>query len=242
MHALIRRGVSREALAWSYRLLGAAVIAMAAQEFAAGHLGVHAGELYGRRPASASLLPAGGMIALWLIQGGAGLALIAGWKRNAAVRIAAFATFAALTQHYFNQKMFLALTLAALSIEPPDSEEPGLALRAVRLQLLILYAASAAFKLRDGFASGDSLAAALEQLRDRGLTPWIVLPLAAAPFLSKLAIAAELALPVALLRAPRLGVAGVLLLHLGFAACLPGLWPFTLAACAAALLFLPPFR
>lgn len=238
----LNRGVSRAALDWSFRLLGAAVIVMAAQEFLAGHLGVHAGELYGRRPAFLPLLPAAGMIALWLVQALAGLALMSGRYRKTALRIAAGAIFLALTQSYFNQKMFLAITLLALSIEPPDSEEAGPSIQSVRAQLLLLYIASAAFKLRDGFGSGASLAAALEQIGDRGLTPWIALPLAAAPLLSKLAIAAELALPVALLRAPRAGVAGVVLLHLGFALCLPGLWPFTLTACAAALLFLPPFR
>lgn len=235
-------GVSRGALDWSYRLLGAAAVVMAAQEYAAGHLGVHAGELYGRRPAFLPLLPAAGMIALWLLQAGAGFVLISGRKREGAARLAALVTFSALTQHYFNQKMFLALTLASFAIEPPDSGKAGPAVKAVRAQLILLYIASAAFKLRDGFGSGESLSAALEQLADRGLTPWIVVPLAAAPLLSKLAIAAELALPVALLRAPRGGVAGVFLLHLGFALCLPGLWPFTLTACAAALLFLPPFR
>jgi len=234
--------VSRGARDWSFRLLGAAVIVMAAQEYLAGHLGVHTGELYGRRPGFLPLLPAAAMIALWLVQAGAGLALIAGWKRNAAVRVAALATVAALTQHYFNQKMFLVLTLAAFAIDPPDSEEAGPSTGAVRGQLLLLYIASVAFKLRDGFASGDSLAATLEQLGDRGLSPWIVLPLAAAPVMSKLALVAEAALPFALLRYPRFGVAGVVLLHLGLALCLPGIWPYTLTACAAALLFLPPFR
>lgn len=238
----LNRGVSRGALEWSYRLLGAATSAMAIQELAAGHLGVNAGELYGRRPSFFPLLPAGAMIALWLAQAGAGLALIAGWNRSAAVRFAACAVLLALTQSWFNQKMFLALTLLALSIEPPDSEEAGYSVRTARLQLLLLYLASAAFKLRDGFGSGESLMAALEQIRERGLTPWIVLPVAAAPLLSKLALAAEAALPFALLRSPRLGVAGVVALHLGFAACLPGIWPYTLTACAAALLFLPPLR
>lgn len=217
------------AVNWPDRLLGAAVVVMAAQEYLSGHLGVHAEVLYGRRPGFLPLLPAGLMVALWLIQAAAGFAMIAGWKRDAAVRAAAVATFAALTQHYFNQKMFLALTLTAFALEP----------RAARAQLVLLYIASAAFKLRDGFGSGESLAAALEQLADRGLTPWIALPLAAAPILSKLAIAAELSIPVALLKAPRAGVAAAVALHLGFALCLPGIWPFTLAASAAALLFLP---
>ncbi|MDO8756594.1 MAG: hypothetical protein Q7J64_01160 [Elusimicrobiota bacterium] len=238
----LARPVSRAALEWSFRLLGAAVIVMAAQEYRAGHLGVHAGELYGRRPAFLPLLPAAGMICLWLVQALAGLALMTARYRTTTLRIAAAVVFFALTQSYFNQKMFLALTLLALSIEPPNSKEAGPSIQAVRAQLLLLYIASAAFKLRDGFGSGESLSAALEQLADRGLTPWVILPLAAAPLLSKLAIAAELALPVALLRVPRLGVAGVVALHFGFAVCLPGIWPYTLTACAAALLFRPPFR
>ncbi len=66
------------AVNWPDRLLGAAVVVMAAQEYLAGHLGVHAGELYGRRPGFLPLLPAGVMIALWLIQAAAGFAMLSG--------------------------------------------------------------------------------------------------------------------------------------------------------------------
>lgn len=257
MPAVTRRGVSPAALEWSYRLLGAAAVAMAAQEAASGHLGVHAGTLYGRRPEFLPLLPAAAAVALWLAQAGAGFALLTGWKRRAAVRLAAAAMLAGLTQSFFNQKMFLALTLLALAIDPPDprapalASEPGPAVRAARLQLVLLYLASAAFKLRDGFGSGASLTAALEQVRDRGLAPLIPaaatlalmasLP-AAVKALSWLTLAVEAALPLALIRRPSWGVAGAAALHLAFAACLPGLWPFTLTACAGALLFLPPER
>ncbi len=218
---------------WSYRLLGLAVAAMALQEAEAGHLGVNAGLLYGRRAGFLPLLPVAGMIALWLIQIAAGAALAAGWKRRIALSVAAAAAFASLTQSYFNQKMFLALTLLALALESPEL---------AKNQLLLLYAATFAFKLRDGFWSGASLTATLEQVRDRELTTWLTLPLAAAPLASKLALAAEAAVPLALWKKPRWGAAGAFVLHLGFAACLPGLWPFTLTVWAVALLFLPPFR
>jgi hypothetical protein len=230
---LTRRGVSPAALAWSYRLLGIAVAAMALQEAEAGHLGVNAGALYGRRSGFLPLLPVAAMAALWLIQIAAGAAVALGWRRNAALRVAAAAVALGLTQSYFNQKMFLLLLLTSLALE---------SMQAARAQLLLLYLASAAFKLRDGFGSGASLTALLEQVRDRGLAPWIVLPLAAAPALSKLALAGEALLPLALWKRPRAGVAAAVAMHLSFALFLPGLWPFTLTACAAALLFLPPLR
>jgi hypothetical protein len=257
VRALIGRGVPGPAVAWSYRLLGAALAALALQEFLAGHLGVHAGELYGRRPDFLPLLPSAAMIALWLLQIGAGLALATGWRRRGALRVAVAAAALSLTQSYFNQKMFLTLTLAALAIDPPDPEDPALAsdpgpaVRAARLQLLLLYLASAAFKLRDGFASGASLTAALEQVYERGLdaavpAAGLLSLLAAVSFAAKAlscsTLAAEAVLPFLLLRRPLAGVRLAFGLHLAFALCLPGLWPFTLTACAVALLFLPPFR
>ena len=222
------------ALTWPYRLLGLAVAAMALQEAEAGHLGVQAGALYGRRPGFLPLLPAAAMIALWLLQIAAGASIALGYKRSWAMRAAAAATLISLTQSFFNQKLFLLLTLAAVELDP--------SLDAARAQLILLYVASAAFKLRDGFGSGASLAALLEQVRDRGLAPWIAVPLAAAPLLSKLALAGEALLPIALWKTPRAGVAAACAMHVAFALCLPGLWPFTLTACACALLFLPPLR
>lgn len=215
---------------WAYRLLGLASAAMALQEAESGHLGVNAGLLFGRRPAFLPLLPVAVMILVWLVQIGAGAAVAANYRRRVALVIAATATAVSLTQGWFNQKIFLGLTLFALAL---DSEELA------RRQLLLLYIASVLYKLRDGFWTGASLTAALTQIQDRGMSPWIVLPVACAPLLSKLALAGEALAPAALSKRPRLGVAGVVVLHLGFAACLPGLWPFTLTCAAAALLFLP---
>jgi hypothetical protein len=179
------------------------------------------------------LLPPWAVAAIWLLMIAAGAALALGWRRKLAVRAAAAAVALSLTQAYFNQKMFLLLMLVAGALESAQ---------AARHQLLLLYIASAVFKLRDGFASGASLTALLEQIQARSLAPIVALPLALAPLASKLALAAEAALPVALWKKPRAGVAGVFALHLGFALCIPGIWPYTLSCWAAALLFLPAKR
>lgn len=230
---------------------------MALQEAACGHLAVHSGELYGRRPHVLPLLPPAAAAALWALQAAAGAALAFGARRPLAARVAAAAVLVGLTQTYFNQKMFLFLTLAALSLRAPGAgdagpgRDPGPGVAAARAQLLLLYAASAAFKLRDGFWDGSSLRATLEQLAQRGLSgavpselllgllaavPW------AAALLSSAALAAEAALPALLPARPRTGAALVFLLHAAFALCLPGLWPFSLACAAGALLFVPPAR
>ncbi len=218
---------------WAHRLLGVALAALALQEAAAGHLGVNAGVLYGRRPHVLPLLPPLAMVLLWLAQIAAGALVALGLKRRAALRAAAALCGLGLTQAYFNQGMFLFLSLLALALDSVPS---------ARAQLLLLYAASAAFKLRDGFWTGDSLAALLAQVRDRGLEPLVSLPLSAAPLLSRLALGAEIVLPLALLRRPREAVAGAIALHAALALGLPGLWPFTLACSGAALLFIRPRR
>lgn len=220
-------------VSWTDRLLGLACAAMALQEAQSGHLGVAAGVLYGRRPEFLPLLPPWADAALWLIMIAAGAALCLGWRRKTALWVAVAAVGLSLTQAYFNQKMFLLLTLTALALESPET---------ARAQLLLLYIASAAFKLRDGFASGASLSALLEQCNNRGLTPTVALPLALAPLASKFALVAEALIPVALWKKPKAGVAAAILLHLGFALCIPGLWPFTFTCAASALLFLPSKR
>jgi len=95
----------------------------------------------------------------------------------------------------------------------------------VRAQLVIVYAFSALNKLTHGFASGDSLANLLR------------LSSPSARVLSGAVIAAELALPIVLLRFPRVGLAGVVMLHLGFGLLVPGVWSFALAMIAMATLF-----
>ncbi|UPT75689.1 MAG: hypothetical protein M0D55_08470 [Elusimicrobiota bacterium] len=226
----LTRPVSPDALEWAHRLLGVALAALALQQAMGGHLGVHAGALYGRRPAFLPLLPPLAAGALWLAQILAGGAVALGLRRRWTVPAAAALALAGLSQAYFNQGMFLFLTLTALALE---------SVAAARAQLLLLYIASAAFKLRDGFWTGDSLEALLVQVSERGLGPILTLEPAWAPALSKAALLGELALPALLLLTPAAGVAAAAALHLGFALALPGLWPFTATALAAALLFLP---
>lgn len=227
----LTRPVKPWALECAYVTLGLALAALALQEALAGHLGVSAGALYGRRPAVLPLLPPLAMGILWLGQIAAGGLIALGVKRRPALWAAAAFAGLGLTQAYFNQAMFLFLTVLALALD---------SVPAARAQLLILYAASAAFKLRDGFWTGDSLRVLLEQVRDRGLSPLVELPASAARPLSVAALLLEIALPFALLRCPPEAVAAAIVLHAAFALGLPGIWPFTLTCAAAALLFLTP--
>lgn len=227
----LNRPVSPWALECSYLLLGLALAALALQEALAGHLGVSAGALYGRRPAFLPLLPPLFMGCLWLGQIATGGMIALGLKRKQALRAAAVLCGLGLTQAYFNQAMFLFLTTLALALE---------SVPAARAQLLLLYIASAAFKLRDGFWTGESLRVLLEQVRDRGMSPLVDLPVSAARPLSVAALLLELALPFALLRYPPEAVAAAIVLHAAFALGLPALWPFTLTCAAAALLYISP--
>jgi hypothetical protein len=150
--------------------------------------------------------------------------------------------------------MLLTLTFLALALDPPDPRADGFAsaprpeLALAGGQLLLLYLASAAFKLRSGFCAGDSLVSLFSGLRDRGLSgslsaadmiAWLSATPGRAPALSIAVVAAEASLPFLLYFRPLWGLAGVVALHLSFSLWMPALWPFTLTATALALLFLP---
>ena len=121
------------------------------------------------------------------------------------------------------------LTLAPLDVTSPTFEErdhPALGL--VRAQLAIVYVFTAVNKLAHGFAGGQTLSNLLGT----------ALPQGAARALSVGVLVAELALPLVLLRWPRAGLAGVIAMHVAFAALLPGVASFGLAMVAMAVLFL----
>ena len=226
----------RRSVAWFFRLYGIALVVDVAAELTAGVWGVHTGALYPWRHLGViPLYPARGLALEWALRGIAGL-LLAGCPGrprvvSLAVRVLVPVLFVALLERYSNHGVLLLLIALFLSIQPPDlsrpsfDEEPHPALGLVRAQLVIVYAFSALNKLTHGFASGDSLA---------NLLPC---SLPSARVLSWGVIAAELALPIVLLRLPRAGLVGVVLLHLGFALLVPGVWSFALAMIAMAALF-----
>jgi hypothetical protein len=224
------------AVAWFLRLYGIALVVDVATEMQAGVWGVHTGALYPwRHLGIIPLYPARGLAIELGLRGVAGLLLAAcpGRPRLVAlaVRVLVPVLFVALLERYSNHGVLLLLIALFLSIKPPDLTRPAFdeethpALGLVRAQLVIVYAFSALNKLTHGFASGDSL------------TNLLSLAPQSARFLSWGAIAAELALPILLLRFPRVGLAGVIVLHLGFALLVPGVWSFALAMIAMATLF-----
>jgi hypothetical protein len=240
------------AVKWSYRLLGAALTGLAVQEMANGHLRGHAGELWLRHLAFIPLLPPPVAVLLWILQIACGAAIALGLLRRHAVRVSAAILCVSLTQCWFNQKMLLALTFLALALDPPEPDRTDFEAAAnpvlglVQAQLLLVYAASVAYKLRDGFQHGEPLLAVFTQLSARGLhglgpTATLGAWLAASPthtsWLSIAVLTAEATVPLLLVVRPRAGFYGVVVLHSAMALLMPGLWPFSATMAGAAALY-----
>jgi hypothetical protein len=224
------------AVAWFLRLYGIALVLDVAAEVRAGVWHVHTSQLYPwRHVGIVPLYPAYGLAIEWALRAFAGGALVLGARRpravGVAVRVAALVLFVAVLERYSNHGVLLCLVAFYLSIAPPDLTRPSFAqdahpaLGLVRAQLVIVYLFSGLNKLTHGFGRGDSLANLLALRPDT------------ARVLSWAVIAAELALPAVLLRWPRAGVTGVVLMHVVFALLVPGVWSFAIAMIAMAVLF-----
>jgi|CXWL01.1.fsa_nt_gi hypothetical protein len=225
----------RRSVLWFRRLFGAALIANVATEVTAGVWRVHTGELYPWRHLPVfPLWPTWALALEWTVTASAGVALLLGVRTAIAARVAAIVTLASVIERYSNHGALLFLVSLYVSFAPPDLDAPSFEATAhpnlglVRAQLVIVYVFSALNKIAHGFASGQSLVNLL------GYSPGL------AKAASLAVIAVELALPVVLLRSPRIGILGVVVLHLAFAATMPGLWSFALTMIAMAVLFLPP--
>ncbi|HSO35934.1 MAG TPA: hypothetical protein VLT33_25580 [Labilithrix sp.] len=223
-------------VAWFLRLYGLALVVDVATELRSGVWGVHTGALYPWRHLEIlPLYPARGLAIEWALRAAAGLALALGARHlravTLAVRVLVPVLFVAVLERYSNHGVLLFLIALYLSLAPPDLARPGFddaphpALGLVRAQLVIVYVFSALNKLTHGFGHGDSLANLL------GLAP------GPARLLSWAVIAAELLLPALCYRRPRLGLAGVAVMHAGFALLVPGVWSFGLTMVAMATLF-----
>jgi hypothetical protein len=223
------RSVDRRAVTWSLRLFGAALLAEVAFEAWAGVWDVHAGRLYPwRHLPILPLYPTWALAIEWSVEALAGIALLANAKVSIALRAAAIVTLVAVLERYSNHGALLFLVALFYAMAPPSSEtdeQPTLGL--LRAQLVIVYGASALNKIAHGFLSGRSLENLL------GFSHGVAQALAIAT------VVAELGLPVLLWWRPRLGLVGVIALHLGFAVFLSGLASFGLAMTALAVLFVP---
>ena len=230
------------AVTWFLRVYGAALTVDVATELSAGVWHVHSGRFYPwRNLGIVPLYPPSVLAIEWALRAAAGLMLLVGARHtkvaSAAVGLAALVLFVAVLERYSNHGVLLFLiafflTLAPLDVTSSsfgDREHPALGL--VRAQLAVVYVFSAVNKIAHGFASGHSLS----NLLGGALTPG-----PAAKGLSLLVIATELALPLVLLRWPRAGLAGVVAMHVAFAALLPGVTSFGLAMIAMAVLFAAP--
>lgn len=230
------------AVGWFLRTFGLALVVDVLTEVASGVWHVHTGRFYPwRHLGIVPLYPAGVLAVEWALRVAAGLALVAGATRpravTLAVRVAALVSFVAVLERYSNHGVLLFLIAFFLTLAPPDVTAPSFAgvghpaLGLVRAQLVIVYVFSALNKLAHGFFDGRSLANLLGASLGGPLAP------GSARALSWLVVATELAIPVLLFRAPRVGIALVLAMHVTFAALVPGVASFGLAMLAMALLF-----
>ena len=216
-------------------LYGAALLTEVATDAWSGSLDVHRGVLYPWRWIRVvPLWPPWVLVVVWALLAASGLALVVGRLRPVATRLAALLTFAWVVTRFSNHGALLFLVALFLALAPPSPESPDFEqiaqpnLGLVRAELAIVYVFTALNKLAHGFQGGTSL---------ENLLGW---RLEVTRPLSILVVVAELALPILLVLAPRLGIAGVLALHLGFVLAMPGLWSFALTMLAMSCLFLPP--
>jgi hypothetical protein len=209
---------------------------------------IHSGELFPwRHLPGVPLYSTRWLLMEWMASLAAGLAMVLGLRLPLAVGVALLATIAGLSQRSSNQQSLMLIVLVFLALNPCGSGfsdprcSPNITL--VKSQLAIVYVFSALNKVLGGFLDGSALrsslldsawlqAAVLEagSAFDRGLVT----------ALSRGVVLTEFALPVLLLKWPRLGVTVVALLHVGFAVVMPGVLPFGLLMLAMSLLFLGP--
>jgi hypothetical protein len=229
-----------------YLVLGAALIARVGVDAVRGVWRIHSGELFPwRHLPGVPLYSTRWLLVEWMVSLAAGLAMVLGLRLRLAVGVALLASIAGLSQRSSNQQSLMLIVLAFLALDPSGSgfsdprRSPNISL--VKSQLAIVYVFSALEKVLGGFLDGSALRNSMTD------SPWLHGPLLEAAFdgglltaLSCGLVLTEFALPVLLLRWPRLGVTAVALLHLAFAVVMPGVLPFGLLMLAMSLLFLGP--
>lgn len=219
---------SPRAVAGLYRFLGLSLIARVLTDAQAGVWRVHTGELFPWRHLPIVPLYPPLVLALeWLVLLGSGALLVALRWQKLALRLALLGTLMALSQRYANQMALTLIILLFCNLQPVRVEHAALGphpqLGLVRLQLLVVYFFSALHKLQAGFWEGQALVNLLH------VSPVV------GQLLAFVTLLAELGLPaVFLLGWRKLGLLGVMGLHVGFMLALPGLLPFTLTLVALA--------
>jgi hypothetical protein len=211
------------------RLVGLSLIVLGVEDVIDGWWQVHEGASFPwRHLPVVPLYGTTGLIIEWAALAAAGACLLVGVARRPALWLGFAAVLAGLTQRYGNGRALTLLVLFYLVLAPPDPADPAAARQAnvklVEWQLVIVYAFSVLNKLKQGFWDGQALVA-------------LGVPPRYAPALAVATLACEVAVPLLLRFLPRAGLAAAVLLHLGFAAVMPGVAPFSAIMIAMATLF-----
>lgn len=213
------------------------MVAMVVEDFAKGAWAVHSGYLFPFR-ATLPLYKPPFLVVEWLLTITAAILLFRERVRVGSLLGLAI-TGIALTQRFSNHRCLLFILLLFLVFDAGavagrasathNGESGSAGFTLARVQLVLVYLFSAANKLAAGFLSGESLSNLFAPL----------LPVPIAQALSAFVIICELAIPVMLIWRPRIGLAGLVSMHLAFAIAMPGVVSFGLLMTALGVLFLP---
>lgn len=194
-------------------LFGLALVANVITEALSGVWHVHDGTFYPwHHLPFVGLYPAWALAVEWTITALAGVLFAMGHRH--AAKLAAVVLLVGLSQRYSNHAALLFLVALFSTLD----------LGLVRAQILIVYGFGALNKIVHGFLSGDSLMNLLGLPR---------------PY-SIVVVAAEVMLPILLVMRPRIGLVGVVAMHLAFSVFMPGLSSFALCMIAMAVLWIRP--
>lgn len=227
-------GFERERVRWFERLFGVALLVEVATQATSGVWRVHAGASYPWRHLGVVPLERPAFLVVeWLTVVACAMLVILDRRRRAAWRVLAAALLWGVLQRFSNHGALFFMIALFVAFDPPDTtaedfesrEHVNLGL--VRAQIVIVYVFSALAKLLHGFTSGASLANLF------GVAPGL------ARAGSWVVIAGELALAALVVKRPRAGVVGIVMMHAVFAALLPNVLSFGVCMLAMAMLWLP---
>lgn len=151
-----------------------------------------------------------------------------------------------LSQMFQNQKTLILIIATTLLIQPLSRSERS-SIWFLRYQLILVYSISALQKIFSGFNSGQDLIRTADYLLSiesnlfiKGLLVYLQNPLMAEVF-SVSTVIIEIALPIILIKAPRVGIALVVLLHFSMNLLMKDITPFSLTMLALSLTFMMDF-
>lgn len=230
-----------------YFIFSLAIISRVISDLLLNRQGIHSGEVFPSRQYFPSIpIYSVFVFYLELTLAFVGALLLNSKKVRTASLIIVIAYLMGLSQMFQNQKTLILIVASTLLIQPLSKNDRS-SIWFLRYQLILVYSISALQKMFSGFNSGLDLLETTKYLLGlennlfiKQLLTYLQDPRTAEVF-SLSTIVVELLIPIALIKAPRLGVALVILLHLSMNLLMKDITPFSLTMLALSLTFLMDF-